>query len=116
MQGTVDGFDEFGIDCKFGKVTIPMEHVAGIRFHADEDDNAVVVLTNGDSLTGTPTVAAISLKTSWGQADIEPEFMQSLTTSANATFSRETNPDFGSRWMLRTAVPVPSRPTAGFGG
>ncbi|MEM7453441.1 MAG: hypothetical protein AAF456_03700 [Planctomycetota bacterium] len=116
MRGTIDGFDEFEMESKFGKVTIPMEYVAGIKFHSDADDNAVVVFSNGDALTGKPTVAAVSLKTGWGQADIEPEFMQSITTSPNATFSRETSPDFGSRWMLRTAIPVQPQQRNSFGG
>ncbi len=106
MEGNVDGLNNFDLDCKFGPVTIPMEHIAGIRFHADGEDQAVVVLTNGDAVTGKPTVKAVSLKTSWGQADIEPEYMDSLTTSRSAAFSREDNPDFGQRWVLRTAIPI----------
>ena len=78
-----------------------MDQVAGIKFHTDSDDSAVVILNNGDSITGVPTIPAIQLKTDWGQADIEPSKIDSLTTTANATFT-QGNSDFGSRWNLST--------------
>jgi hypothetical protein len=57
------------------------------------------VLNNGDSLTGVPTVPSIQLTTDWGRADIEPEFIQSLTATSGAKF-RQQNSDFGVRWSL----------------
>ena len=105
MAGNLDGFDSFSMKCKFGDINIPIDQVAGIRFRIDNDDSAVVVLTNGDNITGEPTVPAVELKTDWGQADIEPEFIQSLTTSANSRFLQETG-DFGVRWSLRTGNSV----------
>ena len=101
MSGDIDGFDEFEIATRFGKVSMPMDQVAGIKFHTDSDDSAVVILNNGDSITGVPTIPAIQLKTDWGQADIEPSKIDSLTTTANATFT-QGNSDFGSRWNLST--------------
>jgi len=101
MSGSIDGFEEFQIATRFGKVSMPMDQVAGIKFHTDSKDSAVVILTNGDSITGVPTIPAIKLKTDWGQADIEPRAMQSLTTTANARFT-QGNSDFGSRWQLST--------------
>ena len=101
MSGDIDGFDEFQIATRFGKVSMPMDQVAGIKFHTNADDAAVVILNNGDSITGTPTIPAIKLITDWGQADIEPSKIDSLTTTANATFS-QGNSDFGTRWTLST--------------
>lgn len=101
MSGDIDGFDEFQIATRFGKVSMPMDQVAGIKFHTDRDDSAVVILNNGDSITGVPTIPAIKLKTDWGQADIDPVKIDSLTTTVNAKFSRG-NSDFGSRWNLST--------------
>lgn len=101
MSGDIDGFDEFQIATRFGKVSMPMDQVAGIKFHTDSNDAAVVILNNGDSITGTPTIPAIKLITDWGQADIEPAKIDSLTTTSNATFS-QGNSDFGSRWNLST--------------
>jgi hypothetical protein len=105
MAGNMDGFDSFSIKCKFGDINIPMDQIAGIRFKIDNKDSAVVVLTNGDTITGEPTVPAVELKTDWGQADIEPDFIQSLTTSANSRFLQETG-DFGVRWRLQTGNSV----------
>ncbi len=105
MAGEIAGFNEFSLKCKFGDVTIPMQQVAGIRFHIDNKDSAVVVMSNGDVLTGSPTVPAIELKTDWGQADIEPRFIQSLTTSPNSRFLQESG-DFGTRYMLRMGTGV----------
>lgn len=101
MAGGIDGFDRFEIETKFGKVSMPMDQVAGIKFHIDGKDSAVVVLDNGDTVTGIPTIPAVKLKTDWGQADIEPEFMNALTTTASARFVQE-NTDFGLRWQLKT--------------
>lgn len=101
MSGDIDGFDEFEIATRFGKVSMPMDQVAGIKFHTDADDAAVVVLNNGDSITGTPTIPAIKLTTDWGQADIEPSKIDALTTTSNASFS-QGNSDFGTRWNLNT--------------
>ena len=101
MAGTIDGFDKFEIATQFGKISMPMDRVAGIKFHTDTRDSAIIVLNNGDSITGVPTIPAISLMTDWGQADIEPKYIDSLTTTPSATFSQQ-NTDFGTRWKLRT--------------
>ena len=114
MSGSIDGFDQFEIETRFGKVSMPMDQVAGIKFHTDSRDSCVVVLNNGDVVTGVPTIPAIELKTDWGQADIEPKFMDALLTSSAAKFSQE-NSDFGLRWNLKTGNTVaPSAPD--FGG
>jgi hypothetical protein len=102
MAGGIDGFDKFEIQTKFGKVSMPMDQVAGIKFHIDANDSAVVVLENGDTITGVPTIPSVNLTTDWGKADIEPEFMKALTTNPNARFIQEST-DFGTRWQLRTA-------------
>lgn len=100
MAGGIDGFDRFEIATKFGKVSVPMDQVAGVKFHIDGKDSAVVVMDNGDTVTGVPTIPAVMLTTDWGQADIEPEFMNALTTTSNARFVQE-NTDFGLRWQLK---------------
>lgn len=105
MAGNLADFDSLSMKTKFGNVTIPTDQVAGIRFKIDKQDTAVAVLTNGDTITGIPTIPAIELETDWGQADIEPEFIQALTTSANSRFFQETG-DFGVRWSLRTGNSV----------
>lgn len=105
MAGGIDSFDRFEIETKFGKVSMPMDQVAGIKFHIDNSDSAVVVLDNGDTITGVPTIPAIKLTTDWGKADIEPEFIKAISTSPNARFVQE-NTDFGLRWQLRAGDAV----------
>lgn len=113
MAGTLDGLDAFEMTTQFGMASIPMKEVAGIKFHTDQQNAAIVVLHNGDSITGTPTVAIVKLLTDWGQADIDAKSISSLTTSAQASFAQEQT-EFGSRWILkRDSGKAPS--TAGIG-
>ena len=100
MAGGIDGFDRFEIETKFGKVSMPMDQVAGIKFHIDGKDAAVVVMDNGDTVTGVPVIPAVTLQTDWGKAEVKPEFMNALTTTSNARFVQE-NTDFGLRWQLK---------------
>lgn len=113
MTGEIDGFDDFTIQTGFGEVTIPLEQIAGIRFHTDSKDSAVVILKNGDALTGMPKVNGVKIKTEWGHADVAPEHMNSITTSSNSTFSQGQT-DFGTRWQLRTSIPLNTNPRANF--
>jgi hypothetical protein len=101
MAGKVEGLNEFKLKTAFGEVTVPMAEIAGIKFHTTTDDKAVVILNNGDAITGVPTVPAVELMTDWGKADIDPEFIQSLTSTREAKF-RQQNTDFGTRWVLDT--------------
>jgi len=101
MAGKLNEFDQVSLKTAFGDVTIPMSEVAGIKFHTTADDKAVVVLNNGDTVTGIPSLPAIQLATDWGRADIDSEFVQSLTSASGAKF-RQTNSDFGVRWVLET--------------
>jgi len=101
MAGTVEGLTEFTLKTAIGELKIPMSEVAGVKFHTTSDDKAVVVLNNGDSVTGIPSIKAIELVTDWGKADIEPKFIQSLTSTSGARF-RQQSSDFGQRWVLNT--------------
>jgi len=101
MAGKVDGFKEFTLTTAIGDITIPMEKVSGIKMHTTADDKAVVVFNNGDSLTGVPSISEVELVTDWGKAEIEPEFIESITFTSGAKFRKETT-DFGDRWGLNT--------------
>lgn len=101
LAGELDEISEITMTTKFGDVTIPMEQIAGIKLHTDEDDSAVVVMVDGDVLTGVPSLPTLQLSTDWGKAEINPEAVQSITTTSNSKFSRQ-NTDFGTRWTLKT--------------
>ena len=101
LAGELDEISEITMTTKFGDVTIPMEHIAGIKLHTDEDDSAVIVMVDGDVLTGVPSLPTLQLSTDWGKAEVNPEAVQSITTTNNSKFSRQST-DFGTRWTLRT--------------
>jgi len=101
LAGELDEISEITLATKFGEVTIPMEQIAGIKLHTDDDDSAVVVFVDGDVLTGVPTLPMLKLSTDWGNAEVNPEAVQSITTTSNSKFSRQ-NTDFGTRWKLKT--------------
>jgi hypothetical protein len=101
IAGELDGLDSITMACKFGEVTIPLDQIAGIQMHVDEKNSAVIVLNDGDALTGVPEIPMLTLITDWGKAEVEPESIQSITTTANSKFSRK-NTDFGTRWELKT--------------
>ena len=101
LAGELDEISEITLTTKFGDVTIPMDLIAGIRLHTDEEDSAVVVMVDGDALTGVPSLPTLQLSTDWGKAEVNPEAVQSITTTSNSKFSRQ-NTDFGTRWTLRT--------------
>lgn len=101
MAGKLADFDVIKLKCTFGDISVPLSEVAGIKFHTTSDDKAVVVLNNGDTITGIPSIPALQLATDWGRADIDPEFIQSVTSTSGARF-RQTNSDFGVRWVLET--------------
>ncbi len=107
MSGTMNGFVQFEMQTNFGTVTIPSDQITGIKFHIDKTNSAVVVLINGDSITGRPAIDSLNLTTDWGLADIDLTSVNSLTTIPAAKFSQE-NTDAGPRWVLKTGAAVAS--------
>lgn len=101
LAGELDNLETVKLECKFGSISIPMDQIAGIRLHTDADDSAVVVLNNGDVITGVPELSLMKLTTDWGKAEVEPDSIESITTTQGGKFSRQ-NTDFGSRWTLKT--------------
>lgn len=101
MAGKAAGLKEFKLSTSIGEITVPMGEVAGIKLHTTSDDKAVVVLNNGDTITGVPDISGVELETDWGKAEIDPNFIQSITSTAGAKF-RQQSSDFGVRWSLDT--------------
>lgn len=101
IAGELENLDSIAMACKFGEVTIPMDQVAGIQMHVDEKNSAVIVMNNGDTLTGIPEIPMLVLTTDWGTAEVQPGSIKSITTTANSKFARK-NTDFGTRWQLNT--------------
>lgn len=100
IVGQMELDQELAFETKFGEVKISMGQIAGIRFHIDGEDAAMVVLKNGDSITGTPVSESFEMNTDWGRAEFDPVFVEAITTSANAQFRQTNDPGFGPRWQL----------------
>jgi hypothetical protein len=101
MAGKMAGLTEFTLKTAIGEITVPMNEVAGVKLHTTSDDKAVVVLNNGDTITGVPNIAGVELETDWGKAEIDPDFIQSITSTSGAKF-RQQSTNFGTRWNLDT--------------
>ena len=101
MSGNMGEFELLELNTKFGTVQISAEQLAGIKFHTDGEDSAVVVLGNGDSITGIPAMDVLKLTTDWGLAEIDISSVDSLTTIPATSFSQEST-DWGTRWVLKT--------------
>lgn len=101
IAGELKDLESISMTCKFGEVTIPLEQIAGIQMHTDENNSAVIIFNDGDALTGVPNIPTLTLMTDWGKAEVLPEAIKSITTTANSKFTRK-NTDFGTRWMLKT--------------
>ncbi|MEM9409666.1 MAG: hypothetical protein AAGA30_01045 [Planctomycetota bacterium] len=100
LKGQMDLTETIQFETKFGEVDIALGQIAGIRFHIDGADGAIVVLKNGDSITGVPNAESFELTTDWGRAELDPVFIESITTSPNAQFRQSNEPGFGPRWQL----------------
>ena len=98
--GQMDLTEKLKFTTKFGEVDIALGQVAGIRFHIDGEDSALIVLKNGDSVTGIPVMDSLNLSTDWGRAEFDPVYVDEITTSQRASFTQSNDPQFGQRWKL----------------
>lgn len=101
IAGILELSDSMKFDTKFGEVDIALAQISGIRFHTDGEDAAMVVLSNGDSITGVPRSNSFVLNTDWGRAEFDPVFVESITTNSRARFEQTNDASFGPRWELK---------------
>ena len=95
-------------DVVFGQTALPLETIRGIRM-SDEvvsdggeprSTSAIIVLENGDSLTGMPRLDVIQLQTEWGEAAVKLTHLRSVVlTGENVVWEQHDG-----RWRL---VPAP---------
>ena len=100
LMGQMNLTEKLKFTTKFGEVDIALGQIAGIRFHIDGEDSALIVLKNGDSVTGIPAMESLNLNTDWGRAEFDPVYVDEITTSQRASFTRSNDPQFGQRWTL----------------
>ena len=105
FAGGIDGLQAIKLDTRFGSISIPLDQIAGIRFHINDREEAVVTLTNGDTITGTPALSSLDLRTDWGDATIDGKAIESITSTKSSHFQKRVT-DFGPRWVLEGAQAI----------
>lgn len=101
IAGSVVDMTEITLMTNFGEVQLTLDQVAGVRFNADGEDEAIVFLNNGDEVSGTPTLGVVNIQTFWGLAEVNATNVRSMSASPSAKYVRE-NTEFGVRWQLKT--------------
>ena len=99
IDGKMEITGKLSFETKFGDVGIGVDQIKGIRFHVDGDDSAVIVLKNGDTITGIPKLDNVTLNTEWGRAEVETKYIESVVTTPNARFQPNSNLG-GPGWIL----------------
>lgn len=98
LTGTPIDLTELQVTTSFGDVKIPVDKVNGIKFHANQDDSAIIAFKNGDLVTGKIAMEKLSIKTEWGKAHINISQLDSITLSNTAAFFKDgTN---GKGWRF----------------
>ncbi|MEL7496325.1 MAG: hypothetical protein AAFN77_01855 [Planctomycetota bacterium] len=91
LVGSPIELSQIKVTTGFGDVTIPMTKVDGIKFHANNDDSAVIAFKNGDLITGKIDLQKVSIKTEWGKAHINVSQIETLTSTKAARFFPDGN-------------------------
>ena len=99
LSGKMEITDKLVFTTKFGEVGIGVGQIKGIRFHVDGEDAAIIVLKNGDTITGIPKLDNVNVITEWGRAEVETKFIEAVVTTPNARFQPNSNPG-GPGWIL----------------
>ena len=91
LSGTAIDLNSINFKAEFGQVTIPMSKIAGIKLNANPEGDAVIALKNGDLVTGEINLDKVSLKTSWGQAHVKMDQIETIMADPASRFFAETN-------------------------
>ena len=91
LAGQAIDLDSIQFKAEFGDVTIPMAKIAGVKLHVNAEDDAVVALKNGDLVTGKINLNTVSLRTSWGQAHVKLDQIETIMSDPASRFFPETS-------------------------
>ena len=103
-EGTLASPLELELSTVWGKAKLPIDIVLAIHYDHAAEGNGTVILKNGDSLTGRLTLSEIKLDTSWGQAEIDAAWVESLVRDRQLRFRRDETM-LGPRWVLTREMP-----------
>ena len=90
ISGTPISLGEIKFQAEFGKVSVPMAKIAGIKLHVNGEDAAVIALKNGDLVTGAIELETISLNTTWGKAHVKLDQIETILADSKSRFFAES--------------------------
>ena len=100
LSGTPADLDVVPVNSLFGEAKLPLHTVAGIRFAQNADEQTVIVLQNGDVITGEPNLETIKVVSEWGEANINMSYIESITFRSDLAWA-PVNTGSGQRWRLQ---------------
>jgi hypothetical protein len=99
LKGRLLELTELSVETAFGTATIPLHAVVGMRLPQKDSPMTTVLLTNGDSVTGTTELGKLFVHTDWGKAEVEAANIVSIVFKEGLTWTMETRLN-GERWTL----------------
>ncbi len=99
LKGRLLEMTELSVETAFGTATIPLHAVAGMRLPQKDSPMTTVLLTNGDSVTGTTELGKLFVDTDWGKAEVDATNVISIVFKEGLTWTLENRLN-GERWTL----------------
>jgi len=99
LKGRLLEMTELSVETAFGTATIPLHAVLGMRLPQKDSPMTTVLLTNGDSVTGTTELEKLFVHTDWGKAEVDAANVISIVFKEGLTWTLETRLN-GERWTL----------------
>ena len=104
LSGDLVNLGAFEFTTIFGKVSIPVNTIVGMRMAEDPRQPATICLSNGDSLTGVLATDSVVINTAWGRATIMRERIISIVTTTDPVTWEQRD----GRWRIAVAEPAKS--------
>ena len=84
----------------FGKTSIPVSEVAGVKLAQEGVLSTTVILQNGDSITGAIELERLIIETTWGKAAVYASNIDSILFAPGLKWTSKTGLN-GTRWALQ---------------
>ena len=93
--------DSITLEAKFGKFSIPLNKIRGIKFHINAENEAVIAFVNGDYVQGKPIIEKLSVENSQGTLELGVSRIDSVLRDASNAF-KVVNRDGHKVWKIRS--------------
>ena len=108
IEGELVNFGDVKVKTSFGESSIPIQEIEGIKFHADEKDACIFAFKNGDLITGQLVVDKITVKTDWGDANINFASVETILINKRGEFYQDATVKGKPRWRFGETTEVPA--------